>query len=145
MRSDSTLEPLSTLPARAQDCQARIDQLSDAISALRIELATADADRQARRKRLDAQWYQQVSSALHQKKRELAALRARLKELTREDACASDPRARFKDALIEALRAECDAATWQMALERARVQCAVSPVQNPVPVPRVPAGVELES
>ena len=52
------------------------------------------------------------------KREEAARLSARLIELTPK---AKSSRERFKDALIEAMRAECDDARWAALLQRARL------------------------
>lgn len=107
----------AALPDTAQGCRARLAALHSEIAAIRVQIATADLRRQAHKQALDVQWFHRAKTALRLKKEEAARVSARLSELT---AKARSSRERFKDALIEAMRAECDDARWAALLQRAR-------------------------
>lgn len=110
----------AALPDTAQGCRARLAALHSEIAAIRVQIATADLRRQAHKQALDAQWFHRAKTALRLKKEEAARLSARLIELTPKTPKAKSSRERFKDALIEAMRAECDDARWAALLQRAR-------------------------
>ena len=81
--------------------------------------AMADLRRQANRQTLDADWFHRAKTALRLKQAESARLTAHLSTLAQH--CGSHRRERFKDALIAAMRAECDDARWAALLQRARL------------------------
>jgi hypothetical protein len=60
---------------------------------------------------LDATWFHRAKTALRVKQQELAQLTAHMAEL--HVAQPQGHRERFKDALIEVLRADCDDERWQ--------------------------------
>ena len=92
------------------------------IAAIRVQIATADLRRQAHKQALDAEWFHRAKTALRMKREEAARLSARLIELTPKALSSrASSRERFKDALIEAMRAECDDARWAALLQRARL------------------------
>jgi hypothetical protein len=110
--------PQMTPPATVEACRERLSALKDEIVSIRIQIATSDIRRQADRRSLDASWYHRAKTALRLKQQELALVSAQLARLNgRSPAVRRD---RFKDALIEVLRAECDEERWQSALVRAR-------------------------
>jgi hypothetical protein len=109
--------PQMTPPATVEACRERLAALKDEIVSIRIQIATSDIRRQADRRSLDASWYHRAKTALRLKQQELALVSAQLARLNgRSPAVRRD---RFKDALIEVLRAECDEERWQSALVRA--------------------------
>lgn len=110
--------PQITPPATVEACRERLAALKDEIVSIRIQIATSDIRRQADRRSLDATWYHRAKTALRLKQQELALVSAQLSRLNgRSPAVRRD---RFKDALIEVLRAECDEERWQSALVRAQ-------------------------
>ena len=108
----------AALPDTPEGCRARLATLQSEIASIRVQIATADLRRQAHKQALDAEWFHRAKTALRLKKEEAARLSARLIALTPK---AKSPRERFKDALIEAMRAECDDARWNALLARARL------------------------
>ena len=119
------LQPQSAtaaLPDTPEGCRARLATLQSEIAAIRVQIATADLRRQAHKQALDAEWFHRAKTALRLKKEEAARLSARLIELTpKAQSSRASSRERFKDALIEAMRAECDDARWAALLQRARL------------------------
>ena len=116
----------AALPDTPEGCRARLATLHSETAAIRVQIATADLRRQAHKQALDAQWFHRAKTALRLKNLEAAQLSAHLSALG-EQAGAAAPqrqRERFKDALIEAMRAECDDARWAALLQRARRQHA---------------------
>lgn len=111
----------AALPDTPEGCQARLATLHSEIASIRVQIATADLRRQAHKQALDAEWFHRAKTALRLKKEEAARLSARLIELTQASPSRKSPRERFKDALIEAMRAECDDARWAALLQRARL------------------------
>ena len=114
----------AALPDTPEGCRARLASLHSEIASIRVQIATADLRRQAHKQALDAEWFHRAKTALRLKKEEAARLSSRLIELTQGGASRKSPRERFKDALIEAMRAECDDARWAALLQRARRQHA---------------------
>lgn len=108
----------AALPDTPEGCRARLATLQSEIAAIRVQIATADLRRQAHKQALDPEWFHRAKTALRMKREEAARLSARLIELTPK---AKSSRERFKDALIEAMRAECDDARWAALLQRARL------------------------
>lgn len=92
--------------------------LQDEIASIRIQIATTDIRRQVEKKSLDPTWYHRAKTALRLKQQELAQVSARLGQLSTGSGAVR--RDRFKDALIEVLRADCDDERWAQALSRAR-------------------------
>jgi len=112
----------AALPDTPEGCRARLASLHSEIAAIRVQIATADLRRQAHKQALDAQWFHRAKTALRLKKEEVAHLSARLIELTsKAGPSRKSAREQFKDALIEAMRAECDDARWNALLARARL------------------------
>ncbi len=109
---------LIRLPDTAQGCRDRLAALQDEIASIRIQIATTDIRRQAAKTALDANWYHRAKTALRLKQQELALVSARLGKLNAGGATAC--RDRFKDALIELLRADCDDERWASLVSRAR-------------------------
>ena len=106
------------LPDTAQGCRDRLAVLQDEIASIRIQIATTDIRRQVEKKSLDPTWYHRAKTALRLKQQELAQVSARLGHLI--TGSGAERRDRFKDALIEVLRADCDDERWAQALSRAR-------------------------
>ena len=106
------------LPDTAQGCRDRLAVLQDEIASIRIQIATTDIRRQVEKKSLDPTWYHRAKTALRLKQQELAQVSARLGQLSTGSGAVH--RDRFKDALIEVLRADCDDERWAQALSRAR-------------------------
>jgi len=112
----------AALPDTPEGCRARLATLQSEIAAIRVQIATADLRRQAHKQALDAEWFHRAKTALRLKREEAARLSARLIELTPKALSSrASSRERFKDALIEAMRAECDDARWAALLQRARL------------------------
>lgn len=111
----------AALPDTPEGCRARLATLHSEIAAIRVQIATADLRRQAHKQALDAEWFHRAKTALRLKKEEAARLSARLIALTQAGASRKSSRERFKDALIEAMRAECDDVRWAALLARARL------------------------
>ena len=106
------------LPDTAQGCRDRLAVLQDEIASIRIQIATTDIRRQVEKKSLDPTWYHRAKTALRLKQQELAQVSARLGQLSTGSGAVR--RDRFKDALLEVLRADCDDERWAQALSRAR-------------------------
>lgn len=106
------------LPDTAQGCRDRLAVLQDEIASIRIQIATTDIRRQVEKKSLDPTWYHRAKTALRLKQQELAQVSARLGQISTGNGAVR--RDRFKDALIEVLRADCDDERWAQALSRAR-------------------------
>ena len=106
------------LPDTAQGCRDRLAVLQDEIASIRIQIATTDIRRQVEKKSLDPTWYHRAKTALRLKQQELAQVSARLGQLSTGSGAVR--RDRFKDALIDVLRADCDDERWAQALSRAR-------------------------
>ena len=103
------------LPETVDACREQLRLLADEMAEIRTQIATADIRRQAARRALDAQWFQQAKAALHAKQQAAAHLTAHLKTLT-----ARNGRERFKDALIDLIRPHYDTATWAQLIAQAR-------------------------
>lgn len=106
------------LPDTAQGCRDRLAVLQDEIASIRIQIATTDIRRQVEKKSLDPTWFHRAKTALRVKQQELALVSARLASLNAVSGPAR--RDRFKDALIEVLRADCDDERWAQVLSQAR-------------------------
>lgn len=115
-------------PGTLQGCRERLAALQDEITSIRIQIATTDIRRQAEKKSLDATWFHRAKTALRLKQQELAQLTAHMAK--RNAAEPGGHRERFKDVLIEVLRAECDDERWQAAVTRARALQAKQGVQH---------------
>lgn len=109
----------AALPDTPEGCRARLATLQSEIAAIRVQIATHDLRRQAHKQALDADWFHRAKTALRLKQEAHARINARLIELTPKTG--KSVRERFKDALIEAMRAECDDARWAALLARARL------------------------
>lgn len=103
------------LPETVDACREQLRLLADEMAKIRSQIATADIRRQAARRALDAQWFQQAKAALHAKQQAAAQLTAHLKTLT-----ARNGREGFKDALIDLIRPHYDTATWAQLIAQAR-------------------------
>ena len=103
------------LPETVDACREQLRLLADEMTEIRTQIATADIRRQAARRALDAQWFQQAKTALHAKQQAAAHLTAHLKTLT-----ARNGREGFKDALIELIRPHYDTTTWAQLIQQAR-------------------------
>jgi len=106
------------LPDTAQGCRDRLAVLQDEIASIRIQIATTDIRRQVEKKSLDPTWFHRAKTALRTRQLEVVKLSAQLGRLGGVSGPAR--RDRFKDALIEVLRADCDDERWAQALSRAR-------------------------
>lgn len=118
MHEHAQQAPAIRLPDTAQGCRDRLAVLQDEIASIRIQIATTDIRRQVEKKSLDPTWYHRAKTALRLKQQELALVAARLGQLSTDSGAAR--RDRFKDALIEVLRADCDDQRWADAVSRAR-------------------------
>ncbi len=116
------------LPSTLQGCRERLAALQDEIASIRIQIATTDIRRQTEKKSLDATWFHRAKTALRLKQQELAQLTAQVAKLNSAEP--GGHRERFKDALIEVLRADCDDERWQSAVTRARELHAKQGVQH---------------
>lgn len=106
------------LPDTVQGCRDRLAAVQDEIASIRIQIATTDIRRQTEKKSLDPHWYHRAKTALRLKQQELALVSAQLGRLNARGS--SSHRDRFKDTLIEVLRAECDDERWVSLVNRAR-------------------------
>ena len=123
----STSAPIR-LPVTLQGCRDRLTALQDEIASIRIQIATTDIRRQTEKKSLDPTWFHRAKTALRLKQQELAQLTAQIAKLNAGQQGAH--RERFKDALIEVLRADCDDERWQAVVSRARALQAEQEVQH---------------
>ena len=104
------------LPETVDACREQLRLLADEMAEIRTQIATADIRRQAARRALDAQWFQQAKTTLHAKQQAAAHLTTHLKTLA-----ARNGREGFKDALIDLFRPHYDKATWAQLIAQARV------------------------
>lgn len=118
MHEHAQQAPAIRLPYTAQGCRDRLAVLQDEIASIRIQIATTDIRRQVEKKSLDPTWYHRAKTALRLKQQELALVAARLGQLG--TGSGASRRDRFKDVLIEVLRADCDDERWAQAVSRAR-------------------------
>ena len=118
MHAHSNAQDALCLPGTPQGCRERLAALQDEIAAIRIQIATTDIRRQTERKSLDPAWFHRAKTALRLKQQEAAQLTPPLAALNRQGG--GNRRDRFKDTLIEVLRAEHDENHWTALLERAR-------------------------
>jgi len=109
------MSEFSPLPETVDACREQLRLLADEMAEIRTQIATADIRRQAARRALDAQWFQQAKASLHAKQQAAAHLTAHLKTLT-----ARNGREGFKDALIDLIRPHYDKATWAQLIAQAR-------------------------
>jgi hypothetical protein len=105
-------------PDTVEGCRERLAALQDEIASIRIQIATTDIRRQSDKKSLDPIWFHRAKTALRNKQQDLAQLTAHLAQMTAGSKGAH--RMRFKDALIEVLRDDCDEERWRDAVDRAR-------------------------
>ena len=108
--------PEIRLPETAGACRTRLAELHGEIASIRVQIATTDIRRQTEKMPLDAAWFHRAKTALRLKQQESALVAAHLSSLID----VGDRRERFKDTLIEVLRAECDDERWAAHLARAR-------------------------
>ena len=101
------------LPTTREACRLRLADLAAEIAGIKAEIAARDMERQKRHRPMDADWYHRAKTALKHRQREAAALTAHLVTLP------PDRPADIRDCLIEIVRAECDAQTWQALLDQA--------------------------
>lgn len=109
----------AALPDTHQGCRVRLASLQSEIAAIRVQIATADLRRQAHKQALDADWFHRAKTALRLKQEEHALIAAHQSALPPKTKAST--RERFKDALIDAMRAECDDTRWTALLARARL------------------------
>jgi hypothetical protein len=105
------------LPDSAQGCREQMVALQAEIASIRVQIATTDIRRQTEKKTLDPIWYHRAKTALRLKQQALAQVKAHLAVLNGGGGGRRDG---FKDALIEAVRAECDDQQWAELVQRAR-------------------------
>ena len=106
------------LPHTVESCREQLRLLADEMAEIRTQIVTADIQRQAARRAVDAQWYQQARTALRAKQQASAQLTAHLKTLT---ACSGlSGRESFKDLLIEFIRLQYDEPDWAQLIREAR-------------------------
>lgn len=110
------------LPDSPAACRERLAALQDEIASIRLQIATTDIRRQTEKRALDPIGFHRAKTALRLKQQELARLKVHLATL--EPGNPGAHRDRFKDALIEVLRAECDDQHWARLLGRARALLA---------------------
>ena len=118
MHAHSNAQDALCLPGTPQGCRERLATLQDEIAAIRIQIATTDIRRQTERKSLDPAWFHRAKTALRLKQQEASQIVAHLAALNQS--AATTRRDRFKDTLIEVLRAEHDENDWAALLDRAR-------------------------
>ncbi len=103
------------LPETVACCREQLRLLADEMAEIRTQIATADIRRQAARRAVDAQWYQQARTALRAKQQASAQLTVHLKTLT-----ARNGREALKDVLIELIRLQYDEPAWAQLIREAR-------------------------
>ncbi len=118
MQEHASLAMPMRLPSTVQGCRDRLAAVQDEMASIRIQIATTDIRRQTEKKSLDPTWFHRAKTALRLKQQEMAQLTAQIAKLCAEQG--GSHRERFKDALIEVLRADCDEDRWQAAVSRAR-------------------------
>jgi hypothetical protein len=118
MRENADAPPHFRPPDTVEGCRERLATLQDEIASIRIQVATTDIRRQTEKKSLDPVWFHRAKTALRKKQREHAQLSAHLAELSAGSEASR--RGRFKDALIEVLRDDCNEERWRDAVDRAR-------------------------
>ncbi len=118
MHEHASLAVPIRLPSTVQGCRDRLAAVQDEMASIRIQIATTDIRRQTEKKSLDPTWFHRAKTALRLKQQEMAHLTAQIAKLNAGQGAGH--RERFKDALIEILRAECDEERWQAAISRAR-------------------------
>ena len=128
MHAHSNAQDALCLPGTPQGCRERLAALQDEIAAIRIQIATTDIRRQTERKSLDPAWFHRAKTALRVKQQEAAQITTHLAALNQS--AATGRRDRFKDTLIEVLRAEHDDVRWAEVLERARSLLAAREVDH---------------
>ena len=101
------------LPASRPACRAAIDQLRGDIDAIKVQIATADLERQASHGKMDPRWYHRARTAMCHKRQQIAVLTAHMQMLP------LDRKGGLKDCLIEVLRDEFDDHAWQGFVDRA--------------------------
>jgi hypothetical protein len=118
MQEHASLAMPMRLPSTVQGCRDRLAAVQDEMASIRIQIATTDIRRQTEKKSLDPTWFHRAKTALRLKQQEMAQLTAQIAKLCAEQG--GSHRERFKDALIEVLRADCDEDRWQSVISRAR-------------------------
>lgn len=118
MQEHASLAMPMRLPSTVQGCRERLAAVQDEMASIRIQIATTDIRRQTEKKSLDPTWFHRAKTALRLKQQEMAQLTAQIAKLNAGQGASH--RERFKDALIEVLRADCDEERWQAAVSRAR-------------------------
>ena len=111
-------------PKTVQECRERMVALQDEIASIRIQIATTDLRRQADRKSLDPAWFHRAKTALRLRQQELARVSAHLASLP--EGQRGTHRDAFKDALIEAVRTQCDDEQWRRLMTRAKALHAIA-------------------
>ena len=116
----------SSAPTRLPDspaaCRARLAALQDEIASIRLQVATCDMRRQTAKGKPDATAFHRAKTALRLRQQEVARIKAHLATL--DPPGPGGHRDRFKDALIEVVRAEFDEPRWAGILGRARTLLA---------------------
>jgi len=128
MQEHASLAMPMRLPSTVQGCRDRLAAVQDEMASIRIQIATTDIRRQTEKKSLDPTWFHRAKTALRLKQQEMAQLTAQIAKLCAEQG--GSHRERFKDALIEVLRADCDEDRWQAAISRARALQAEREVRH---------------
>ena len=106
------------LPCTLRGCRERVITLQDEIASIRIQIATTDIRRQTDKKSLDAAWFHRAKTALRLKQQEMSQLTEHIAKLNAHQS--NNQRERFKDALMEVFRSDCDDEKWTSAVNRAR-------------------------
>ena len=91
----------------------RLAALDDAIARIRTQIAAADLERQARGKKIDANWFHRAKTALRHLQRERA-------ELLATAPAGAVRKTALKDAIIAVARRGHDEASWAAVLDEAR-------------------------
>ncbi len=128
MHEHASLAMPMRLPSTVQGCLDRLAAVQDEMASIRIQIATTDIRRQTEKKSLDPTWFHRAKTTLRLKQQEMAQLTAQIAKLCAEQD--GSHRERFKDALIEVLRADCDEDRWQAAISRARALQAEREVRH---------------
>ena len=101
----------TAFPDRAA-VRTRLVEIDDAIAAIRAQIAAADLERQATRRKIDPQWFHRARTALRHLRRERTELLATMPAAaTRKDS--------LKDSIIAVLRERHDQETWSRIMDEA--------------------------
>ena len=102
------------LPETA-NCNDPLDHLNAGIAKIHAQIAAADLDRQASKRKIDPRWFYKAKMALHHLQRERAKILAAMP-------VTAPRKASLKDAIIAVLRERHDEAGWRTVLGEAHLR-----------------------